>query len=526
MRLIFPTTAVLSFALLGCGSDSTTIPTPTCTVSAVAIAGGGVSRAVGETVQLTAQVTSSNCTTEPTIIWSAQPTGLITLSASGLVTASAPGVVTITATAGGVSGTTQVTITPAPPAVVRFLVDSVVLGSGDQFTLAAEARTAADQPVPNPAFIWSLLDEGPVTLGAGGQVTAVTEGATARIQVRLGDLTDTARVHVVRHRLALMWNQVADLAGPYDAAATWSWNSGGGINTITRTGIGEYLGTWPMIGGQPRETEAVFVSAYNAAFGNLCNVLQWTASTAQVQCRNATGDAVDGNWTMAVIGNATLRGRSAFAWIQSPTTSASADPEYRHNPTGGDIVSTVLGVGEYRVRFIGLGRQTPNDREAVIVTPYLTNASCQPTSWTTTGADLDVTVRCHDPLGAPVAARFVILVADGARPGAQLAFAVADQPNAIGAYQPTNQGIRPGPGTATVEQIGAGIWDITLPGFFRADGRRETFLVSATGTTTARCSVVIWNYSNSVGNPTTVTVRCGTPGGAPANVPFVLVGLQ
>lgn len=526
MRIILPTTAALSLFLLGCGSDSTTDPTPTCTVSAVAITGGGVTRTVGQTVQLTAQVTSANCASTPAVSWSAQPAGIVTLSATGLVTAGAVGIATITATAGGVSGTTQVTVTAPQPALVRFLVDSVVVGEGDQFTLAAEARTATDVVVPNPALIWSVIDVGPITLGAAGRVTGVTEGATARVEVRLGDLADTARVWVTRRRLAFLWNHLPAGVGVFDASAEYSWNSGGGTNTINRTGDGKYQVAWPGVQRAARETEAVLVSAYGTPFGAWCGVDSWSSSAAGVTCRNAAGADQNASFTAALIGSTTLRGRSGFAWIQSASAAVTADPAYAFNAAGRPITSTPLGTGEYRVRFEGLGRQTAQDREAVIVSPYGSNAHCQPISWTSNAGDLDVTVRCFDPLGTAANSRFVVLVVDGARPASQVAFLVADQPTAIGAYQPANQAIRPGPGTATVEGIGPGMWDIALPGFYRDAGREETFLVSTTGTTQARCNIVSWGYGTSPAQPTTLTVRCGTPGGTPADVPFVLVGLQ
>jgi hypothetical protein len=526
MRSILSASAALTLALIACSGDSTTNPTPTCTVSAVAISGGGVTRTVGQTVQLTADVTSANCATPPAVAWSAQPAGIVTLSATGLATAGTPGVATITATAGGINGTTQVTVVAPTPALVRFLVDSVVLGEGDQFTLAAEARTADDALVPAPALIWSLIDAGPITLGAAGRVTAVTEGANARVQVRLGDLTDTARVFVTRRRLAFLWNQMPAGDGVFEADAEYSWHSGGGTNTITRPAAGKYTVSWPGLQRVTPESDAVFVSAYGTPFGAWCGVDSWTGTTADVTCRNTAGAEQNASFTAALIGSTTLRGRTGFAWIQSASSPVTASAFFSYNAAGGPITSTPLGTGEYRVRFAGLGRQTAQDREAVIVSPYGSNAHCQPTSWTTTAGDLDVNVRCFDPLGAAANSRFVILVADDARPGSQLTFLVADQPTAVGAYQPTNQATRPGPGTATVEGIGPGTWDITLPGFYRNGGREETFLVSTTGTTQARCAVVNWSYSTSAGSPSTLSVRCGTPGGTAADVPFVLVGLQ
>jgi hypothetical protein len=281
-----------------------------------------------------------------------------------------------------------------------------------------------------------------------------------------------------------------------------------------------------MVQRAAQETEAVLTSAYGTPFGAWCGVDYWSSAGAGITCRNTAGAEQNASFTTAMIGSATLRGRTAFAWIQSATSAVTADPTYAYSAAGRPIVSTPLGTGEYRVRFEGLGRQAAGDREAVIVSPYASNAHCQPTNWTTNAGDLDVTVRCFDPLGAAANSRFAILVADDARPNAQLAFLVADQPTAPGAYQPANQGIRPGPGTATVERIGPGTWDVSISGFHRTGSLEETFLVSTTGTTVARCAIVSWDYGTAVSEPTTVTVRCGTPGGTGADVPFVLVGLQ
>lgn len=107
-------------ATMACGDDTgTTPPPPVCTVSAVTVTGGNVSRFIGETVQLTAQVASADCATPPAVTWSSQPAGRVTVSASGLVTAVSAGTVTVTATAGGVNGSAQLLIIEPPPGDLR-----------------------------------------------------------------------------------------------------------------------------------------------------------------------------------------------------------------------------------------------------------------------------------------------------------------------------------------------------------------------------------------------------------------------
>jgi hypothetical protein len=229
-------------------------------------------------------------------------------------------------------------------------------------------------------------------------------------------------------------------------------------------------------------------------------------------------------FTVAQVSSAGFGGRSAYSWIPSGTGSVQGHTTYRHNPTGGDVFSTRNGTGDYTVRFDGLGRRATSDREGVIVNAYNTNATCQPASWTTTGEDLDVAVRCFQPNGTATDAQFSVLVVDGARTGATLGFAHADQP-ATGAYAPANSAVRP-TGTVQVNRNSTGQYSVAFTGMYRTGDLRETFLVSPTGTTPGRCHIAEWEFSVDVGISTNVFVTCTTPGGVAADLPFSIVVLQ
>ena len=91
------------------GSSSTTAP-DSCTVISVVISPSSVSVQVAKNTPLTALVTGVNCATVTTV-WQSASTAIATVSASGVVNGTAVGSTTITATAGGKTGTADITVT-------------------------------------------------------------------------------------------------------------------------------------------------------------------------------------------------------------------------------------------------------------------------------------------------------------------------------------------------------------------------------------------------------------------------------
>jgi hypothetical protein len=231
-------------------------------------------------------------------------------------------------------------------------------------------------------------------------------------------------------------------------------------------------------------------------------------------------------WTVAMVGSASLSGRWGYAWIQNASASGAADVDYRFNASGGEIVSTRTAIGTYSVRFEGLGRKVAADREGVMVTPYggSSTSDCRPESWTTVGEHLDVEVRCYSAAGDFEDSRFTVLVVDGPRAGANLAFAHADQPTSP-SYAPANAAVR-GTGSVTVVRTGAGLYEVRFQGFYRPTGLAETYLITATGTPQHRCQNNGWGSTSAPGGLATVEVRCTTLTGLPVDTPFSIVGLQ
>lgn len=520
----------VAIALLGvvaaCSSD-TTNPTPQCTVSAVVVNGAPATLDIGSTAQLTANVTSANCSGTPTVTWSSSNTGRASVSASGLVSGVSAGEVTITATAGGVAGTATFDIAVVPVASVRVVPDSIVIGAGAAATLMAEALDAGQNVLTGRAFTWASLQPGNVTISGGGMLTGMTEGSTATVTATAEGQVGNAVVHVVRRRLAYFWNNLATPAAVEVPSLGYSYNSLGGALSIASSATGRYTAGFAGMGRATHETEGMFTSAYVAPMGSFCRIEQWFTASVNVNCHAPNGDPAAMRFTVAMVGSATFGGRSAYAWIQSGSAAVSADAFYRFNPTGGDIISTPTGTGAYTVRLEGLGRVAAGDREGVIVNSYggLTGRTCQPAGWSTVDGHLDVEVRCFDATGAASNSAFTILVVDAARPGARLGFAHADQPANATPYTPANSAVRAS-GSVLIERTGTGSYDISFHEFYRTGDLAESFLVTATGETAGRCNLNGWSLSSTVGGTTLVAVQCATTAGVAADMPFSIVAIQ
>src|SRR5690349_21662143 len=82
-------------------------------VKSVTVTPSSATIAVNDNVQLTATVSPAKAASGVT--WSTSNAGVATVSTSGLVTGVAAGTATIRATAGGVSGSSTITVVSSPP---------------------------------------------------------------------------------------------------------------------------------------------------------------------------------------------------------------------------------------------------------------------------------------------------------------------------------------------------------------------------------------------------------------------------
>lgn len=518
--------ALLAAAVLTVACNESGTNPDDCTVSAVAITGAPANLDVDETVQLTANITSEGCDPAPTATWASSSNAIATVSTSGLVTGESAGEVTITASSGGKQGTATFDIVVTPIASVRITPDSIVIGVGTGPTLRAEALDAGQNVLPGRTFTWTPDNPANVTVSGTGVLTGVTAGTTVEVTATSEGIDGSAMVHVVRPRLAFFWNDVTVPVGTEVPDGLYSYSSGAGALSISSSVPGVYSAGYLGIESMDFETEALFTTIYGGTAGSYCRISSWGLASAGVNCHNAAGVLENNNFTVAAVGSGTFSGRSGFAWIHDGAATVDTDWWYRFNPTGGSIVSTRNGVGSYTVRFENLGRVGAGDREGVMVSSYggTGELTCQPASWTTVATHLDVEVRCFTAAGAAADTRFTVLVVDGARAGARLGFAHADQ-TATASYTPTNSAVRP-TGSVLVTRNGVGDYTVEFTGHYRTAGLAETFLITATGVTPGRCTNGGWGFSNTVGGVASVDVTCTTTAGVAADMPFSIIALQ
>ena len=187
--------SVLLVVAAGC-SGGTSEP-PANTVATVEVIPNAISRQVGETVQLGVALKNANgeLVAGHTVSWSSSNQVIASVSTTGLVTALALGTTTITATAGGRSGTAQVTVEGEPVASVTVLPGSDTLLVGETLQLAAELRDAAGGVITGRTPVWSSSNNTVATVSASGLVTAVGDGV-ATIAAASGGVNDGADITV------------------------------------------------------------------------------------------------------------------------------------------------------------------------------------------------------------------------------------------------------------------------------------------------------------------------------------------
>ena len=173
---------------------------PNPTVGSVTVAPPSARLPVGTTIDLVATVRDINGNILPVqpVTWQSSDDAIASVSATGRVTAHAVGAVTISASAAGISGTSAVTVDPAPPIPVSSVVvspASATIQIGGTAQLAAVARDAAGNALTGRAIGWSSGNEGVATVDQSGLVRAVSAG-TVTITATSEGVSGTSSVTV------------------------------------------------------------------------------------------------------------------------------------------------------------------------------------------------------------------------------------------------------------------------------------------------------------------------------------------
>jgi hypothetical protein len=525
-------TLLLSAAACGGGDD----PAGTsCSVSAVAVSPAAVTLDEGATRQLSATLTSRDCTTDPGITWSSSNEAVATVSASGLLTAVAPGTTGIRASSGGQqSPTVSVTVSPLPVAEVEVTLAAQGRLVGQTSTATAVVKAAGDRVLTGRTIVWSSSDPSVASIDpATGVITANALGATT-IRATVGGVTDDTRFYVLAaesSRFAFAWADQPSVAlnTPYAPDVDYVLNATGGTVRVTRTGVGAYTVSFQHLGketgGLGARRENVFVNAYGLTPAR-CVVLGWSddadnGAVATVQCRTLAGAPADSRFVVALIGANVLSGSHGFAWSTSEAGGAVSS-SYAFSSAAGAITNQRQSAGLYAMQFPlpALSRST------VLVSAYDADRYCHPTIWNEQVGSFSV--RCVQPGGTtPGDGRFTALMASAGRAGQRWGFVWNDRTDApVGVpYQPNPLYREQSNGSATsVVRLGVGRYEVRLPGL-GVPTFKETVLVSAYGPDApGPCQVESWDPS---GTELRVQVRCWNAGtGAADDARFSLMVLS
>jgi len=209
---------------------------------------------VGGTLPLTATPldASGNALTDRVVTWTSNATGVATVSTSGLVTGVGVGSATITATSGGKSATSAITVVvPVASVAVSPTSATVSVGGTQQFT--ATPLDASGNPLSGRTVTWTTGTPGVATVSASGLVSGVAAGSatiTATSEGKTGNAAVTVPVPVASVAVSPASATVAngntvqltattlDASGNTLTGRTVTWVSGAtGVATVSATGL-------------------------------------------------------------------------------------------------------------------------------------------------------------------------------------------------------------------------------------------------------------------------------------------------
>jgi len=191
-------------------SGSATVTVTQVAVKSVSVAPSNPSINVAQTQQFTATVIDANNNPAPSrpVSWSSSNLLVATIDPNtGVATALIPGTTTITATSGGVSGTTTLTVAALPPTVASVSVSpssqSIVQNNGT--TLTATVKDASGNTLSGQTITWTTSDPNVADLSAtSGQSVTVTGGVTgvATITATSGSKSGSSTITVTNGAVA------------------------------------------------------------------------------------------------------------------------------------------------------------------------------------------------------------------------------------------------------------------------------------------------------------------------------------
>jgi hypothetical protein len=208
--------------------------------------------------------------------------------------------------------------------------------------------------------------------------------------------------------------------------------------------------------------------------------------------------------------------------------SATPNPAYSYNPSGGGISIYRSEPGYYFVTFDGLSGSA-TELGTGIATAYGSKATCEGGSISVSGASLVEVVNCWNPTGGQVDSDFSLVLEQRASwSGAgENAYVYGVQPDAVigvpyipaAAFSFNSAG-----GTNSVTRTATGAYTVMMPGLAHLGGTVQadagnTF-DTANGAESTRCQVTSWGVQSGT---TVAYVACVGPDGNPVDAVFGVI---
>lgn len=200
-------------------------------------------------------------------------------------------------------------------------------------------------------------------------------------------------------------------------SSSWSWNSAGGSNYVTRDSTGFYTVAFSSL-------NAGNGNALVTAFGTgseYCKLQTWslsgTTTNVQVVCYNSSGQLADSRFSLVFTGKLDSGAAGGYAhwdrgfvWANQETSSSyTPNTTYNWNPITNSSSSNTAGrtsTGRYWVQYPSFPGVHATNAMVSAYGPYQDAVYCKPLSWDASGNGARLQVNCYGPSGNLVNSKF------------------------------------------------------------------------------------------------------------------------
>lgn len=332
-------------------------------MSAVSVAPGTASVQAGRTVDLTIGITQQNCT-NPAVTWTSSAPNVATVSGTGQVTGLTPGMATVTASAGGQSGSSVITVTVGPAFAVVITPANPTVEEKLTLQLNASVRDSLGNVITTPVT-WTSANTATATVSNTGLVTGVKSGTT---QVTASASGKSAQATVTVTAPVVSSVSITPSARTVDAGTTLL------IEARPVDGSGT-----PVASNATWTVSNPAVAAVTATANNVASV-----EFRAVGSSNVTA-TVEGKVASVAITVVPRRPRFGYVYVNDSATTLPPQPydttDYSYNSSGGQVIVQRPQAGQYRIIFTGLRLDILSEPMLPLVRPIgVSSGQCLTTS--------------------------------------------------------------------------------------------------------------------------------------------------